>query len=257
VNEEQLIELLSVYRYRQPMPALTRRLTARWWLAAAAAVLIGTFVFWMNAWRDGWRILRAGETISQATRLERRSIGYVDVAADTVLKFQGGNRLALQRGTIHAKVTSQPGIFIVDTPRATAVDLGCEYTLSIAANGSGRLHVTAGWVSLDNRTQSLVPAGASATIDAGGQLSPPVLDDALPQFKAAIAQRDIEAALPLARRRDTITLLHLFRFATPEQRLKIYERLNALVPAQPGARPGWIEPWWPDVIKKKVSSLPQ
>ncbi|HLJ75150.1 MAG TPA: hypothetical protein VKU62_11230 [Thermoanaerobaculia bacterium] len=258
MNEEQLQELLSVYRHRQTMPALPRRSFAPLWsLAAAAALLIAIGAVWINSWHQGWRMLRSGERITKATRIERRGIGVVDIGANTLLRLEGGNRLSLERGTIHAKTVAPPGIFIVDTPRARAIDLGCEYTLTVAPNGEGVLRVTAGWVSLDNQSRTLVPHGASATIDAHGRLSPPVFDDASPQFKTAIARRDLRSALAFARRRDVITLLHLFKTAPPEQQQMIYERLNSLVPAPPGARRGWIEPWWPEAIKKKVSSLGQ
>jgi hypothetical protein len=250
MNELQLQELLSVYRHRQPMPALTRRSNATWWLAAAATmVLIFAGAYWATSWRDGWRVLRDGETIASATRIERNGIGYIDVAANTVLRLDAGNRLSLQRGTIHAKTVSPPGIFIVDTPRVRAVDLGCEYILTIAADGGGILIVAAGWVGLNNRSQSLVPQGARATIDRSGALGPPVFDDALPRFKAAIARHDIAAALPFARRRDALTLINLFKTATAEERTLVYSRLNQLVPAPAGVTPGWVEPWWPAVIK--------
>jgi len=258
MNEEQLQELLGVYRHRQSIPALPRRSHATLWsLAAAAVLIIAIGAVWINSWHQGWRVLWSGETITRAARIERRGIGSVDVAADSLLRLEGGNRLSLERGTIHAKTIAPPGIFIVDTPRARAIDLGCEYTLTVAPNGGGLLRVTAGWVALDNRSRTLVPGGASATIDSNGHVGPPVFDDASPQFKTAIARDDIRSALPLARRRDAITLLHLFKTAAPEQRQMIYERLNALVPAPPGARRGWIEPWWPEAGKKKVSSPAQ
>src|SRR5256885_14143991 len=173
MNEEQLQQLLSVYRYRQPMPALSRRFNPVWLGAAAAVVLIAIAGVWASSWHAGWRLLRAGDTIAAATRIRRTGIGYVDIAAGSVVRFEGGNRLSLERGTIHAKTVSPPGIFIVDTPHARAVDLGCEYVLSIAADGSGVLIVTAGWVALNNWRQSLVPQGARASIDREGRLGPP------------------------------------------------------------------------------------
>ena len=70
------------------------------------------------------------------------------------------HRLALAAGTIHAKTISQPGVFVIDTPKARAIDLGCEYTLTIAPNGGGTLHVIFGWVDLTHGyEQSLVPQG--------------------------------------------------------------------------------------------------
>lgn len=251
MNEMQLQELLSVYRYQRPMPALPRRSsTATWWLAAAAAaILLFGGIVWITSWREGWRLLRAGDTIASATRIERQGIGFIDVAANTIVRVEGGNRLSLKRGTIHAKTTAPPGIFIVDTPRARAIDLGCEYFLTISANGAGLLIVTAGWVGLNNWSQSLVPQGARATISPDGRLGPPVFDDASPQFKQAIARRDLNAALPLARRRDALTLLTLFRSVKAEERQRLYERLNQLVPAPPGVTPIALDAWWPAVIK--------
>ena len=249
MNEEQFQELLSVYRYRRPMPALTRRFNPLWLAAAAAVLLIAVVGVWANSWHAGWRPLRAGDTIVAATRIRRTGIGYVDIAAGSVVRFEGGNRLSLERGSIHAKTTSPPGIFIVDTPHARAIDLGCEYVLSIAADGSGLLIVTAGWVALNNWRQSLVPQGARASIDPQGRLGPPVFDDALPEFKKSIARGDLKSALPLARRRDALTLITLFRSATADERLLLYKRLSELVPAPAGVSPDWIEPWWPAVMR--------
>lgn len=247
MNEEQLQELLSVYRHKKTMPALG---ASHWWLVPlAAAVLIAIVGVWASSWRAGWRVLRAGDTISSATRIRRTGIGYVDIAAGTVLRIEGRNRLTLEHGTIHAKTISPPGIFIVDTPRARAIDLGCEYVLTISPDGGGVLRVTAGWVSLNNRAQSLVPQGATATIDANGRIGPPVFDDASAAFQAAIAAGNILAALPLARRRDALTLINLFRSANEQQRLQIFKRLNELVPAPAGVTADAIEPWWPEVIK--------
>ena len=119
------------------------------------------------------------------------------------------------------------------------------------------LRVAAGWVGLNNWGQSLVPQGAKAIIAPDGRLSPPLFEDSAAAFQAAIVKGDLNSALPLARRRDALTLINLFRFATPEERLRIYDRLNELVPAPPGvprdAMSHWtmttLEPWWPLVLK--------
>ena len=263
MNEEQLVELLSVYRFRRPMPALPRRSRAVWWLSAAAAALIGIAALgiWSSnaaGWRVGWRALRAGETIANPARIRSRAVGYVDVAANTVVRYEGGDRLSLERGTIHAKTISPPGVFIVDTPRARAIDLGCEYTLSVAPSGGGVLRVSAGWVQLqrDGR-QTLVPEGARASIRSDGTIGPPLFDDASPAFRSALLRGDLNAALPLARTRDAFTLLNLLRDASTDERLRIYDRLNALVPA-PASIPrdamrnwyiGTADAWWADVLK--------
>jgi len=253
MNEQQLQDLLSVYRYRRPMPALARQPRAavlQWWLAAAAvAMLIVGTVFWATSWRAGWRILRPGDTISTAMQIHRAAIGVVDVSSNSVVRLERGNRLTLERGTIHAKTISPPGIFVVDTPRAEAVDLGCEYVLTISPEGGGTLHVTAGWVELSNWRQSLVPAGSTATIAADGRLGPPVFDDAAAEFKSAIAIGNLSLALSLARKRDALTVMNLFRYAGPEERIEIFNRLNALVPAPAGVTPDSIAAWWEPVMK--------
>ena len=230
------------------MPAL--RDSSRWWVVPLAAALIIAIVgVWASSWHAGWHVLRAGDSISSATRIRKAGIGYVDIAEGTVVRVEPRNRLTLERGTIHAKTISPPGIFIVDTPRARAIDLGCEYTLSISPAGGGVLRVSAGWVSLNNWQQTLVPQGASARIETNGHLGPPVFNDASAEFQSAIAAGNLTLALALARRRDALTLISLFRNTSEQQRLQIFNRLNQLVPAPPGVTPHAIEAWWPAVIK--------
>jgi FecR protein len=80
-------------------------------------------------------------------------IGRVDVEPATRLRLlstgDGDQRLSLVRGTLHALVWAPPGQFVVETPGSTAVDLGCAYTLSIAADGAGVIDVTLGWVGFE------------------------------------------------------------------------------------------------------------
>jgi hypothetical protein len=282
MNEERLETLLSVYRYRGAMPDFrsvgpasspARRagrapLHRIGWLAAAAAVLIAIVAITQWPPPNHWhttaivpRVLHSGDIVSthdSQMQLRSRAVGVIDVGANTTLRLVGGNRFELASGMIHAKTTSPPGIFIVDTPRARATDLGCEYTLAVSPNGEGILRVTAGWVGLTREwAQSLVPRGAKAVIHSNGQLSPPIFEDAAPAFQQAVIRGDLKTALPLARRRDALTLINLFRFANEEERLMIYDRLNTLVPAPATVTRdalrygniGTVEPWWPDVMK--------
>ena len=286
MNEERLETLLSVYRYRGAMPDFRSvirtvedsgpplsgrpRAAVPHWprLAAAAAVLIAIVAItqWPppNQWHTTAivpRVLHSGDVVTtrdSQMQLRSRAVGIIDVGANTTLRLVGRNRFELAAGMIHAKTTSPPGIFIVDTPRARATDLGCEYTLAVSPNGEGILRVSAGWVGLTREwDQSLVPQGAKAIIRSNGRLSPPIFEDAPPPFQQAVIRGDLKGALPLARRRDALTLINLFRFANEEERLMIYDRLNTLVPAPPtvtrdALRYGSIrtvEPWWPDVMK--------
>jgi len=67
----------------------------------------------------------------------------------------------LERGTIHAVIWAPPGEFVVDTPSAVAVDLGCVYTLHVDDSGAGLLRTTMGWVGFKlNGQESFIPAGA-------------------------------------------------------------------------------------------------
>lgn len=261
----RLEELLGAFR--APLPPLRIPRTARpasWLLAAAAAlVALGIGVPALLAWRaNGWCEagslvpLRAGQVVS-ATRIESPAIGVVDVAAGTMLRIGERRRLALESGRIHARTTSPPGVFIVDTPSATAVDLGCEYDLSVAKDGSGSLRVTDGWVELQRGfTQSLVPRGASAQFDALGQLMPPVFDDADPELKAALRRlsfgggdraADLGIVLGRARKRDALTLVNLFSRTNAEERVLVYDRLDQLVPAPQSIPRTAMQTWTPAV----------
>jgi hypothetical protein len=203
-------------------------------------------------------------------RLEAAGVGLIDVAPNTRLELvESGDRrqrLALTSGTIHARTISPPGVFVIDSPLARAVDLGCEYTLRIAPGGSGSLHVESGWVDLTHGfEQTLVPARASALIDRRGGLTAPYFDDAAPELRDAVVRfcgapadraRELQTILVHARRRDALTLLSLFRHAAANERLLLYDRLNALVPAPASVprdavrewTPALTGPWWRDVL---------
>jgi len=263
----RLEELLGAFHATPATPHLrARRPLLLFALPLAAMLVLGIALPAFLAYRaSGWRagalaVYRAGDTIHARAplRLETPSIGVVDVGAGTTLHVVEKRRLALDVGTIHARTTSPPGLFIVDTPRAKAIDLGCEYVLDVAKDGSGSLRVTQGWVDLTRGwTQSLVPRGASATFDKDGTLSPPVFDDASAAFKDAVRRHDVARIAALARQRDALTLLNLFSRTSEEERLMIYDRLAQLVPPPPSiARdsmrwwsPGVTDAWWPPVLK--------
>jgi hypothetical protein len=260
-GETQELERL-LGSFRAPVPAFRAPHSSRllFALPLAAMLVLGIAVPGFIAYRNaGWRagalaVYRAGDVIHARAplRIERPSIGIVDVGAGTTLRIVDKRRLALDVGTIHARTTSPPGLFIVDTPSTQAVDLGCEYVLDVTKNGSGSLHVTAGWVELgDGFVQSLVPRGASATFDAEGNLSPPVFDDASAEFKDAVRRRDIPRVTATARPRDALTLLNLRGHVTDDERMMLFDKLAQLVPPPPSITresTRW-DAWWPAVLK--------
>jgi len=173
------------------------------------------------------------------------AIGAVDVGPDTRLRLghidPSQYRLALDRGSISARVTAPPRLFVVDTPSSTLVDLGCAYHVQVDAQGTGQLTVTDGWTSLEwHGRESLVPAGASCPIRPGAGPGIPAFDDASPTLKAALAAIDagdetaLDVVLSEVRVRDTLSLWHVLRRVQAGDRPRVFDRLQALVPMPNG-----------------------
>src|SRR5204863_9209104 len=118
-------------------------------------------------------------------------------------------------------ISAPPGQFVVDTPSATATDLGCVYTLRVDEDGSGLLSVAAGWVAFEGKgRESFVPAGASSRMDPVSGPGTPSYDDAGQRFHDELdfvdggpRTKGYESALAYvlehARPRDAMTLWHL------------------------------------------------
>jgi hypothetical protein len=184
-------------------------------------------------------------------RIAVGNIGSVEVEPNTRVQLvaSGGHehRMALEHGTINARIWAPPKFFYVNTRAAVAVDLGCAYTLQVDRQGAGLLRVTHGWVGFvrDGR-DTYVPEGAvSVTRDDKGP-GTPRYEDAPSGYGEALMVLDFSgvddprraAALDLvldnARRRDALTLWHLLTRGTPEERGRVYDRLAALVPPPDG-----------------------
>ncbi len=202
-------------------------------------------------------------------RIAVGTIGEVVVDPNTRVRLveagEKQHRLALARGTIHARIWAPPGNFVVDTPSAKAVDVGCAYTLQVDDKGAGLVRVTSGWVGFqfDGR-ESFIPTGALCATRPGVGPGTPYFQDAAKKLRAAIAKLDFEktspaerdaalrTALTAARKRDAITLWHLLSRVTNVERSRVYDRLAALVPPPEGVAPEGIlhldkpmlDLWW-------------
>lgn len=196
-------------------------------------------------------------------------IGEVEVEPNTRLRLlearDARHWLALERGTIEASIWAPPGQFVVDTPSATAVDLGCVYTLHVDDSGAGLLRTTLGWVGFKLKgRESFIPAGAVCATRPGVGPGTPYFDDASEPFRAALTRFDFDALTPeqraaaldvvlgQARPRDALTLWHLLARTEGATRARVYARLAALAPPPQGvARSGVLEGdramldlWW-------------
>jgi FecR protein len=196
-------------------------------------------------------------------------IGTVNVEPNTRLRLVAGgnghNRLALDRGTIHAYIWAMPGEFTVDTPSAIAVDLGCSYTLQVDDSGAGLLRTKLGWVGfkLDGH-EAFIPAGAVCATRPKVGPGTPHFDDASASFRESLSKFDFSASnseerstelskiLAESRQRDALTVWHLLSRADESERGLVYDRLATLVPPPSGVtREGilrldqkMLDLWW-------------
>lgn len=205
---------------------------------------------------DGWNLetlagapkigdVAAGDKISVGQMLETDSgsrarisvadIGTVDVSPNSRVKFvatgKNEHRLSLERGKMHAKIFAPPRLFVVDTPSAKAVDLGCEYTLDVDKSGGSLLHVTGGFVALErNGRESIVPAGMMCRVRSGKGLGTPFSADATETFRNALDRFDfsggsIEPVLADSDFYDMVTLWHLLSRVKKDERGAVFDTL--------------------------------
>jgi anti-sigma factor RsiW len=175
-------------------------------------------------------------------RIRVADIGNVEIEPNSRVKLIGTDprqhRLSLERGALEAKIYAPPRLFIVDTPSAVAVDLGCAYRLEVDQDGNSFLHVTSGFVALERGgRESIVPAGAMCATRRGKGLGTPYSPDSNEQFKAALARFDFASGgskavaemLEHRSRYDVITLWHLLSRVGKSDRGKIFEALVSYV----------------------------
>jgi hypothetical protein len=235
--------------------------------AAAAALVVGLGSFWMasQSSKPSWQVarlegvprvgsealettgtIRVGDQLvtdqTSRAKITVGVIGQVNVEPNSRLRLieakMTNHRLALDQGTIHARIWAPPRLFFVETPSATAIDLGCEYLLTVDEEGASVLHVTSGWVALEHDgRESIVPSGALCLTRPGRGPGTPFEEDAPEKLRRALEQFDFEdggssalaTVMTEARAADAMTLWNLVFRAGMADRGKVYDRLVALV----------------------------
>lgn len=293
---EQLLGRFSREAPELAFPARESRASTRWyyWLAAAACLLLAVAVGLRVAWQPGpdWKVVTLSGTplidsrpiashgrigvggLLETDKLSRAKLrlglmGVVEIEPNTRVRLiatrEGRHRIALQNGTIAARLWAPPRTLSVDTPSATAIDLGCAFIVQVDEKGSGLLHVTSGWVQfqLEDR-QAIVPAGAVALTRPGVGPGTPFFEDGSSAFRSALERLDfgetgyrdtgaLGVVLSQARSKDVLSLLSLFPRLPPSERGMLFDRASQFVPPPAGLtredaiggtnQPG-MDAWW-------------
>jgi hypothetical protein len=255
----------------------------RFAIAAVAALAVGLWWLVPGSEPDGFPVqavtgtatidgnpIGAGARLSVGSWLESAAstaievriadIGIITVHGETRLglleSLEGSvQRLQLDRGRIEALITAPPRLFLVNTPSAVAVDLGCQYELEVDEAGNGLLEVTLGWVALERGSSVVtVPADASARLYGDGP-GVPWFNDAPPELIEALDRFEIQTVLARSRPRDSLTLWHLLERVDDASRPAVIARLDDLVGMPPGVTAAGVarldrsmlDLWWNDI----------
>jgi hypothetical protein len=251
------------YRHRSDLFEARRSPAKRWWaLAAAAAVVMAAVALEMGTPMPpamAWQVdsvhgqaslgtrqaavamsLRAGQLVRTGSDTEMTlradEFGTMLIGPDSQLRAATDRRVELQRGVLQAYIWAPPREFVVDTPSARAVDLGCQYTIIVDASGDGLLRVSLGWVAFQNAGQeSFIPQGAACITRKRQGPGIPFYEDAsepLRRSLAAFEQGDADALagiLSAARPSDGITLWHLLTRVAEADLGRVFDRFAQLV----------------------------
>lgn len=214
----------------------------------SGALLAGTSTLTASEWLVTDATSRAVLTVGR--------IGTAEVGPNSQVRIDRGgvleHRLTLERGHLHAVISAPPRLFFVRTPSALATDLGCAYTMEVDSTGGTRIHVTAGWVELEeDGVRSLIPAGLVAEVAAGSPPGTPYPEHFPADARAALrrletgagAEADLDAISGgLASAKDVVTrrkesgivLWHLLQRVRPALRASVFDRLSRLSPPPDG-----------------------
>jgi hypothetical protein len=260
-----------------PVPVSAfRRL--RWPVAIAASVVLAATAYKLRPWDSGasWVVFQ----LEGSPQLNRRAVtdrawlregGWLETDATSRAKIDVGtigevslepnsrlrlvkaaatdHRLELARGKISAFIWAPPRLFFVQTPSATAIDLGCAYTLEVDEKGAATLEVTSGYVALEHAgLESIIPAGLRCLTRPGIGPGTPFSINTSAELRAALDRFDTgddSAAIQvaeLAGEHDGITLWHLLARVPDAARGRIFDTLARLHPPPSGVtRTGILE----------------
>jgi hypothetical protein len=251
------------YRHRADLVRGNRDRPRVWWAAVAAALLAAVAASQLRmppSKATGWQVsslegasrvgsqpaavsmdLRTGQSLrtgrDSQVRLEADEVGSIDVGPNSELRATTGRQVTLDRGMLHAFIWARPGLFVVDTPSARAIDLGCEYTINVDGGGNGLLRVSMGWVAFQHEGhESFIPAGAQCLTRKREGPGIPYFEDAPDALRTTVERFDTgDSTVPLggllsaARLRDALTLWHLLTRVSPSDRGRVFDRFAQLV----------------------------
>lgn len=256
------------YRHRAELAGKASRGPGYWRAGAAAAILVLAAAGLSrlaapDARATAWQIenvdgkahlggreaavsmpVRAGQMLvtgaeSQVT-LAAGSVGRIELGPDSELRAATERQVVLRRGLLHAYIWAPPREFVLDTPSARAIDLGCEYTISVNQSGDGLLRVSTGWVAFrSGAEESFIPAGAQCVTRQRQGPGIPFYEDASQPFRRALAGFEsgdtdhLAGLLASARPRDGLTLWHLLTRVPAQHRGAVYDRFTQLVTVPP------------------------
>jgi hypothetical protein len=294
-------ELLARFSPRETpigptLPARESPRTKRvyYWLAAAACLLFAVGAALRSAWQPGpqWKVV----TVAGTPRIDNRPVtsggrigaggmletdkhsrarlrlglmGVIEIEPNSRVRLvetrAGRHRIALQSGSIAARLWAPPWTLSVDTPSATAIDLGCAFSVRVDEKGSGYLRVTSGWVQFQlNGRRAIVPAGAMAFTRPGVGPGTPFFEDSSSAFQLALERLDfgdrgyqdasaLGVLLSESRAKDIVSLLSLLPRLPASARGMLFDRASQLLPPPAGFtredalggtnQPG-MDAWW-------------
>lgn len=243
-------------------------------LAIAAALTLAATFHWLRqgAAGDSWAVfpIEGSPQLNRRTFKDRawlREGGWLETDANSVARLDVGtigevrlepnsrlrlvraattdHRIELTQGKMSAMIWAPPRLFFVQTPSATAIDLGCSYNLTVDEKGAGTLEVTSGYVALEHAgLESIIPAMHLCLTRPGIGPGTPFSADASAELRAALDRFDtgddgaVVQVIEAAGENDAVTLWHLLSRA-PAARGRVFDTLARFHPPPPGVtRPG-------------------